>query len=176
MNDKIYVAKLGKTVGLKGYLRLFIDSDFPQQFQKNATFSTNKNITLKIEDYNPKTELVKFENYDDIDKAKKLTNEFLYTTLEETKENCKLNKNEYFWFDIVSCQVMENDTILGEIIEIHRYPITDYLEIKTEKSLVQKGLAKTFLIPYDLENYIISVNLESKTITSKNCLDILENS
>lgn len=34
MKDKIYVAKLGKTVGLKGDLKLFIDSDFPEQFKK----------------------------------------------------------------------------------------------------------------------------------------------
>ena len=29
--NKVYVAKLGKAVGLQGHLRLFIDSDFPMQ-------------------------------------------------------------------------------------------------------------------------------------------------
>ena len=32
--DKIYIAKLGKTVGLKGQQKLHIDSDFPEQFKK----------------------------------------------------------------------------------------------------------------------------------------------
>ena len=32
--NKVYVAKLGKAVGLQGHLRLFIDSDFPMQFKK----------------------------------------------------------------------------------------------------------------------------------------------
>ena len=33
-SNDIFVAKLGKAVGLQGHLRLFIDSDFPEQFKK----------------------------------------------------------------------------------------------------------------------------------------------
>ncbi|XPV54877.1 MAG: hypothetical protein ACNI3H_12505 [Halarcobacter ebronensis] len=50
--DKIYVARLGKTVGLKGDLKIFLDSDFPNQFKTGATFTTNKNLTLKVISYN----------------------------------------------------------------------------------------------------------------------------
>ena len=46
--NKVYVAKLGKTVGLQGHLRLFIDSDFPEQFKKGAIFTTNRNLILKV--------------------------------------------------------------------------------------------------------------------------------
>jgi len=95
-SNNIYVAKLGKAVGLQGHLRLFIDSDFPEQFKKGAVFSTNRNLQLKILEYNASRELVKFENYEDIDSAKKLTNQELYSTIEQTKENCKLAKNEFF--------------------------------------------------------------------------------
>lgn len=176
MNDKIYVAKLGKAVGLKGYLKLFIDSDFPEQFKKGTSFTTNKKITLTIEDYNSNRDLVKFENYDDVDIAKRLTNQLLYSTIEQTKNNCKLEENEHFWFDIVSCHVIENDIDLGEIIEIHRYPLEDYLEVKTSESLVQKKFPKTFLIPFNYDNYILNVNIKDKIIEVKNSFDILENS
>ena len=47
-SNNIYVAKLGKAVGLQGHLRLFIDSDFPEQFKKGATFTTNRNLQLKF--------------------------------------------------------------------------------------------------------------------------------
>ena len=176
MNDKIYVAKLGKAVGLKGYLRLFIDSDFPEQFKKGASFTTNKKLTLTLEEYNPKTDLVKFKDYNDVDNAKKLTNQLLYVSLEQTKNSCKLKKNEHFWFDIISCDVFENDLYLGKVVEIHRYPIEDYLEIKTSKELVDKTLPKTFLIPYNVDNYIVGVDIQNKKIEVKNSFSILENS
>lgn len=176
-NSNIYVAKLGKAVGLKGHLRLFIDSDFPEQFKKGAVFTTNKKLTLKVQEYLPSRDLVKFENYDDMDVSKKLTNQLLYSSVEETKDNCDLEENQFFWFDIIDCKVYENETFLGLVTDIHRYPTDDYLEVKTDKNLVEeKSLAKTFLIPYNTENYILNVDIENKEIKTKNCFDILENS
>ncbi len=176
MNNKIYVAKLGKAVGLKGHLRLFIDSDFPEQFKKNATFTTNRNLQLKVSEYNPNRELIKFENYDDVELAKKLTNQQLYVSIEDTKNNCNLEEGEYFWFDIIGCNIIEDGLLLGEVKEIHRYPLDDYLEVITSKQLVEKGLAKTFLIPYNKEIYIKNVDIDKKTIEVIDCLSILENS
>lgn len=175
-NDKIFVAKLGKAVGLQGQLRLFIDSDFPEQFKKGAVFGTNKNLQLKVLEYNASRELIKFENYEDIDLAKKLTNQELYSTLEQTKEFCKLEKNEFFWFDLISCDIYENGLKLGKVKEIHRYPISDYLEIDTDDELVKKGLPKTFLIPHIFTKFIENIDIETKTINVVNSLEILENS
>jgi len=175
-SNNIYVAKLGKAVGLQGHLRLFIDSDFPEQFKKGAVFSTNRNLQLKILEYNASRELVKFENYEDIDSAKKLTNQELYSTIEQTKENCKLAKNEFFWFDLISCNVFENDIKLGTVKEVHRYPLNDYLEIITDIELVNKGFPKVFLIPHIFDKFILNIDIENKMIRVNNSFDILENS
>lgn len=174
-ND-IYVAKLGKTVGLQGHLRLFIDSDFPEQFKKGAVFTTNKNLQLKISEYNASRELVKFEEYEDVDSAKVLTNQELYSTIEQTKQYCKLAKNEFFWFDLISCSIFENGLKLGIVKDIYRYPLNDYLEITTDNELVSKGLPKTFLIPHIFHKYVIDVNIDKKRINVINSYDILENS
>lgn len=177
MNNKIYVAKLGKAVGLKGQLRLFIDSDFPQQFKKGAVFTTNKKLQLTIEDYQASRELVKFKGYDDVDSAKKLTNQELYVSEDDTKENCSLEDNQFFWFDIIGCEIIEDNKKLGKVKDIHRYPLDDYLEITTDLELVNSSnLPKSFLIPYNMEKYILKVDIESKTIETKDCFEILENS
>lgn len=42
MSSSIYIGKLGKTVGLDGSLKIYIESDFPEQFKKGAVFTTNK--------------------------------------------------------------------------------------------------------------------------------------
>lgn len=176
MKDKIYVAKLGKAVGLKGHLRLIMDTDFPSQFKKDTVFNTNKNIQLKVVEYNTSRELIKFEGYDNMDAAKRLTNQELYSSYENTKEQCQLEENEFFWFDIVDCKIIENGQELGFVKDIHRYPMEDYLEINTSKELVEKELPKVFLLPYNRDNYILNVDIENKIIEVKNSLEILENS
>ena len=175
-SNDIFVAKLGKAVGLQGHLRLFIDSDFPEQFKKGAIFRTNKKLELKVVEYNSSRELIKFENFNDIDTAKKLTNQELFSSIEQTKENCKLKKNEFFWFDLISCNVYENDLLLGKVKEIQRYPLNDYLEIETSSELVEKGHPKVFLIPHIFDKYVLNININDKKIEVKDSLVILENS
>jgi len=173
--ENVYIGKLGKTVGLKGEMKIFLESDFPSQFKKDASFTTNKNTTLVVESFNEKRAVIKFVGINDIDDAKRLTNTEIYTSIEKTKESCALEKDQFFWFDIKDCEVIENSVNLGNVVEIHRYPISDYLEVQTSKELVNKGLAKTFLIPYSKE-YILSVDLDAKNISVKDSLLILENS
>jgi len=174
-NKNLIVAKIGKTVGLKGQLKLHIDTDFPEQFKKNSVFKTNKNQTLTIQTFNATSQLVKFVEINNIDEAKKYINSQLITTIDETKQNCKLKNNQYFWFDIQDCEIFENDIKIGIVKEIHRYPIDDYLEIKTSINLLNDNdkLAKSFLLPYN-DNYILKVNIDLKRIDIINGIDILE--
>jgi 16S rRNA processing protein RimM len=175
MNNKIYVAKLGKTVGLKGQQKLHIDSDFPEQFKQNATFITNKNQILKIESYNSKNNTVKFYDINTIEDAKRLTNAQLFVTKDETKSICELQDKQFFWFDIINCIVKEDDKILGTVEDIQRMPLSDYLQIKTSQELVDKKLPNSFLLPY-LDNYILKVDIENKVILTTKAKEILENS
>jgi len=173
--EKIYVAKLGKTVGLKGQQKLHIDSDFPEQFKKNAKFITDKNQKLTIESYNSANNVVKFIGIDTIEEAKKLTNRQLFTSIADTKELCQLKNKEFFWFDIINCLVIENDTVLGKVIDIQRMPLSDYLLIETSQELVDKKFSNQFLIPY-LDEYILNVIINNKQIFTRNSYLILENS
>lgn len=175
-SNLIYVAKLGKTVGLKGHLKLHIDTDFPEQFKKGSSFTTNRRLTLKIKEYQASREIVQFEGYEDIDLAKKLTNQELFSTQEQTRENCHLGENEFFWFDLVGSTVFEGGLKLGIVKDVHRYPTSDYLEISTDSELIKKELPKTFLIPHLFDTYILDVDIENKQIEVKNAYEILENS
>jgi 16S rRNA processing protein RimM len=173
--DKIYIAKIGKTVGLKGLLKLHIDTDFPEQFKIDATFTTNRNQTLTIESINKNNNTVKFFGIDNIEDAQKYINSQIFTTQEDTIKNCSLNEKEFFWFDIMNCNIIEEDKWLGKIIDIHRYPSEDYLEISVSTEILEFNdkFPKTFLIPYT-DHYIINVDLDKKVIEVQNAFDILE--
>lgn len=170
---KIFVAKIGKTVGLKGFSKLFIESDFPEQFQKNAKFYTHKNQQLTVESYNTNSNSVKFFGIDSVEDAKKLTNTTLFTTIEDTKQNCNLASKEYFWFDLIDCEVIENNESLGVVEDIQRLPLSDYMFVKTSKQLIDQKFATSFLIPY-LDQYIIDVDINNKKIKVQNAKDILK--
>ena len=171
--DKIYIAKLGKTVGLKGQQKLIIDTDFPEQFKKNTKLTTDKKQELIIETYNTSSNVIKFVGIDSIEDAKKLTNRQLFVSSEDTRENCKLDAKQFFWFDMIGCTVKENEEILGTVIDIQRMPLSDYIMIETDSQLIEKGFATSFLLPY-IDTYIISVDIKTKLIIAQDAKNILE--
>jgi len=170
MKNKIPIAKIGKSHGLKGWQKLHFLTDFPEQFKPGREFSSDK-INLTIEKIDIKKNLVKFKGIENIDEAKKLTNRMLYATPEETRENVKLKKGEYFWFDIIGCDVFEDDKLLGRVKEIERAD-EDYLVIKTDENFINEGFPKRFLINF--KRNVKDVDIENKKITAIGAIDILE--
>lgn len=173
MTDRIYIAKLGKTVGLKGQQKLIIDTDFPEQFKRNTKLITDKKQELIIETYNTVNNVVKFVGIDSIEDAKRLTNRQLFVSSEDTRENCKLDDKQFFWFDMMNCTIKENDEILGKVTDIQRMPLSDYIMVETDSTLVEKGFSTSFLLPYT-DTYVINVDIKTKLIIAQNAKDILE--
>ncbi len=169
-SKKIPIAKLGKSHGVKGWQKIHLLTDFPEQFKPGSTFSSDK-TSLTIEKIDLKRGLVKFKGVDTPEEAKKITNRMLYTTEEETRENIKLKDNEYFWFDIENCDVYENGKKLGRVKEIERADV-DYLVINTDEELIKEGYPKRFLI--DFKRHVKDVDVENKKIEAQGALDILE--
>ena len=170
--DSFLIAQFGRSVGLKGELKLNLHTDFPKQFIKGRVLKTDRG-EVEIENYNPKRALIKIVGYDTPEDAKKLTNAKIYSNAQETQEYCKLAKDEYFWFDLLGLKVEEGSEILGVVKEIQRLPQSDYFLITTSDELVQQGMSKSFLLPY-LPNFVQKVDLEAKKIITQNAKDILE--
>ncbi len=182
-NRKIPIAKLGKSHGVKGWQKIHILSDFPEQFKPGATFSSDRE-DLTIEKIDLKRGLVKFKGIDTPEDAKKITNRKLYTTEEDTRKNIELKEGEYFWFDIEGCDVFENaffdkelksggDNLirLGKVREIERADV-DYLLIDTDEELIKRGYPKRFMI--DFKRHVKDVDVENKKIIASGAVDILE--
>ena len=166
------IAQFGRAVGLKGELKLNLHTDFPEQFIKGRVLTTSRG-NVEIEHYNNKRNLIKLVGIDTPEDAKKLTNVKIYSTAEETKKYCNLKDGEFFWFELIGCEIVENDEVLGTVKEIQRLPQSDYLIVDTDSNLIKNGYAKSFLIPY-IPEFIVSVDAENRKIYSKNAKDILE--
>jgi len=169
---KFFIAQVGKTHGLHGDLKLHLHTDFPEQFKIGNSFDSSFG-RLEISRINLARGIVAFKGYDGVDYAKKLTNTKIYASLEETKERCQLKEGEHFWFELEGCDIIENGELLGKVSEVQRLADIDYLFIQTDKSLVANELPKSFLIP-NISRYILSVDIDSKTITVVDAKEILE--
>jgi len=171
--DLLHVATLGKSVGLRGEMKLHIRTDFPEQFQQNASFYITPEKKVTVADVNFTRGTIRLDGCTTPEDAKKFTNAKLYTTIEDTRFTCKLDEGEYFWFDIIGCGIYEEKKLLGKVEELERILDTDYLKIKTDLALVDQKLPKSFLVPY-LDHFIIKVDTKEKKITVEGAYDILE--
>lgn len=169
----LHIATLGKTVGIKGDMKLHIKSDFPEQFKTGASFLINKKDTITLSDVNLDRGIVKINNITNPEDAKRFTNAKLFTTQEATRENCHLDEGEYFFFDLEDCDVYEDDKLLGRVKEVERITVSNYLSIVTDGALVEQGFAKSFLVPF-MEPFKVSVDIEAKRIELRGAMDILE--
>ncbi|EAI8429539.1 ribosome maturation factor RimM [Campylobacter upsaliensis] len=176
MSKFVLVAKIGRSVGLRGYLKLHNLSDFPSQFQKNLTFFTKNKRELVIKDYDKNRQSVLFYTYESLEKAKELVNLELYQSIEKTRELCKLKKDEFFYFDIIGCEVRDEQIILGQVQDILESGGGYLFEIKSDERLTAQGFSKIFFIPY-IDKYILQIDIEKKQILCSNeTFYILENS
>ncbi|WP_299546393.1 ribosome maturation factor RimM [uncultured Helicobacter sp.] len=175
--DWVSVAKIGRSLGFKGDVILHLFSDFPESFKAGNVYHTPFG-DLTLESYSPQKSVAKFKEINSKEEAKQIVNCIVYSTQEESKEQCALEDNAFFWFELVGSAVIENDEMLGVVSEIDRFCNQDYLFVKTDSSLVTKGLPKSFLIPYNAR-YILNVESKmdsTKAIHTQFCKEILENS
>jgi 16S rRNA processing protein RimM len=173
LSKLLHVATLGKTVGLKGDMKLHIKSDFPEQFCAGAEFLSKDASPIILEDVNLERQTVRLKGVHTPEDTKRFINQQLFTTYDATREHIALEEGEFFWFDIIGCSVVEAGLVLGKVKEIERIGIVDYLSVKTSDALVSKGESKSFLIPYH-EPFLVHTDIDSKSIEVAGCLDILQ--
>ena len=174
--DWVSVAKIGRSLGFKGEVILHLLSDFPESLKCGNTYHSHFG-DLTLEHYSSQKSTAKFKEINSKEETKAITNLILYTTQEQSKMQCELKENEFFWFEIVGSEIVENGELLGIVSEIERFNAQDYLSVKTSSTLTAQNLPKSFLIPYTAR-YILSVDSmqNPKIIHTQLCKEILENS
>ena len=198
-SNLLVVGKFGRSVGVDGTLRLFLQTDFPQSIKRGVKLKSDSPLYPNLEvsyfmfpkdesSHSNSKALVRFVGIDSKDSADQLTNFLLFNTIQATRENCKLDDGEFFWFDIVGCKIFEDNVVLGEVVEIERIGNIDYLHIATDRNLISlsnpnsviqeelgirnRKIRKSFLLPY-IKAYIVGVSLRQKSILVNGGLALL---
>lgn len=153
----IKIGKIVNTHGIKGEIRLL--SKFPYKdrvFQKDMVIYINKKDKEVINSYrkHKNFDMITLKGYDNINDVLKYKNTYAYVD----KNSIKLDKDNYLDEDIISLEVIYENTSKGYITSIERYDKTSLICIKDND--------KEYLLPYNY-NIIDKIDINNKKIYIK---------
>lgn len=163
MNDYVLIGKIVNTHGIKGELRLVSDFD-----KKDLVFKNGFNIyigdtyikeTINTYRVHKSFDMITLVGYDNINEVLKYKGLNTYIK----REDLNLKNNDYIMSDLINMNVIEDNIILGKVI--------DFVYNKPNTLLVVEGKNK-FYIPL-VDEYIVKIDLENKQIITKNARDLI---
>lgn len=163
MNDFVLLGKIVNTHGIKGELRILSDFD-----KKELVFKNGFNVyigpsyvkeTINTYRVHKSFDMVTLIGYDNINEVLKYKGLNIYIN----RDDLNLNKDDYILSDLIGMNIVDDNKILGKVV--------DFVYNKPNTLLVIEG-DKTFYIPL-VDEYIIKVDKESKQIITKNVKDLI---
>ncbi len=158
------IARIVNTFGIKGQLRILMDTDFIEErfAEGNQLYITNKNkkvaeVIVKSIQANKGAYLLELEGYDNIN----LVEEFKGLTLSITaQDQQELEEDSYYQHQIIGLKVYtEEEEFLGSVKEILQLGSNDVWVVKQ-----QGNKKKDLLLPY-IDDVVKGVDLEAGRVT-----------
>ncbi|MDF2539753.1 MAG: rimM [Herbinix sp.] len=160
MENYLRVGVITTTHGIRGEVKVFPTTDDINRFKdlNQVLLDTGKEyLSLEIEGckFFKNTVILKFKGINDINDIEKYRGKDLLITRENA---VKLEKDEYFIFDLIDSEVVTDDgNKLGILTEIMATGANDVYIVTTEDN-------KEILIP-SIKECILDVDVENKKIT-----------
>ena len=149
--ELVIVGKLYRTFGVKGDLRFEI---FPPALEIPEKFyikDQKEGFTpVTVESVSEKKGLIRFKEFDTREKAKKITNKYLYLEKEKLPE---LEEDEYYVYQLIGLDVYIDSKKIGSIIKVDdRLPDVLLIIRDSEGKIRHLPFIKEFVKEVDLEN------------------------
>lgn len=161
MKKYLDTGKIVATQGLKGEVRIdpwCNDPDFLCSFKKIYLDENGENKLKVISKRRQKNIVImKFENINDIDSAKRLCGKTIYIDRSDTK----LEKGEYFIQDILGIDVFDDETNVnyGKVTDVFKTGANDVYEITNPEN-------KKYLIPV-IDGVVLKTDVEKRIMKIK---------
>ncbi len=163
MQETFYtVGKIVNTHGLRGHLKIWPTTDFPEErFSQGSELVIEHEkldaripVTVESAKLHKKTYLIKFEQFDDINEVERFKGGLLKVS---SKYLSELPPGEYYYHEIIGCEVITEDgEVLGVISEILAPGANDVWVVQREKG-------KPVLIPY-IDEVVKEVDVQNKRV------------
>jgi 16S rRNA processing protein RimM len=165
----ISIGKITKAIGLKGYVKVLVLTDFPERYSslKNARlFSDKEDLVLTnkhtgtdefiIKDVIFERDFVKilFEGYEDVN----LTGPLLGNSIViEENERMELEEGKYYFYELIGMEIISEGKPVGKLESIENYGAQDILKIR----MIEGN--KEALIPF-IDDFVKKVDTKERKI------------
>lgn len=150
-DKKIIIGKFGATHGIRGDIKVYPLTDFPERFNTIKTaYVDDKEIEISKTRYQKNFVVMKIKGIDNREDAMHFTNKLLKINRADA---ASLNEGEYYAFDIVGLNVInQDDVVLGEITDILKTGSNDVYITKAKDG-------RQILIPA-LKKVVTEINIQ----------------
>lgn len=155
----IIMGKIAGAYGVKGWVKVLSFTDPPEKILRYRPWQLIKNgqpQIIKVKSGKPhgKTLVAWLDGIDDRNQAELLNG---YEIAVEREQLPKLDNNEYYWSDLIGLKVINLQGIeFGTVTALVETGANDVLVVQGERER---------LVPWIIEQVIISVSLEDKLLT-----------
>lgn len=155
---KVNVGKIVNMHGVKGEVKILSASDFAEErFQLGKTLLIpfkEETIELVIKSYrvHKNFHMVAFEGINNINDVEQYKGLDVFQEVDTTE--LPLEENEYYYSDIIGCEVYNDGQSIGKVTEIFETGANDVWVVKGEKE---------HLIPY-IEDVVKEIDIDNKKI------------
>jgi 16S rRNA processing protein RimM len=173
-SEKVILGRITGVYGVKGWVKVFSYTDpmeaivdynpwlIRAENRKNAPWSK---VKLKAGKRHAKTVVAKLENCNDRDDAMSYIGTEIAIEKQQLEELTE--ENQYYWRDLIGLRVInQQDVELGVVKSLMETGANDVLVVVSETDAEDGEEKKTVerLIPWTMNNAIITVDLEQKVI------------
>lgn len=153
------VGKIASTHGIRGAIKVFPTTDYPERFEELEYVYLEKNEKLFISkvQYHKNMVILTFKEYDDINQVEKLKGKELF--IDETQKR-ELPEDTFYIVDVIGIDVYtDNEVYLGKVKDIIQAGASEVYVIANEEG-------KEYMIP-SVKEFIPIIDINNKRIVVK---------
>ena len=156
--DKVHIGGIQKPHGIKGEVKIFSLTDFPnQRFKKGQSLTlmnekTTLDVVVSTFRMHHETILVSFKGYTSMNDAMQLKGMQVY--IADSKRH-KLDKDDFYHSDLVGCEALCDGEVIGTVSEVIDLPAHPVIRVTRAQGDI--------LIPFN-KVFVERVNVKDKTL------------
>ncbi len=127
--DRIKVGKIVSAVGIRGEVKVYPYTDYPERFEELAgVFAGEEWLQPEKIRYHKNTVIIKFQGVDDRNGAEALRDRYLEI---DRKDLRRLDEDEYFIFDLIGLEAQDQEgRRIGRVSDVIQNSAQDLYEIE----------------------------------------------